>query len=223
MSLCHLRPQVGLILPSYASSKEIKMMCPNCRQPAADGSNFCDVCGASLPVASLPGAFVATRHLPPTLVQTGRGASSPAMSVCPRCQTSGIGAYCDNCGAPLGQGTIPQPLIPPPVTAPPRFILQPANILFPFPTSKPEVLIGREDPDRHLIPDINFESYGGADAGVSRQHARVHFDGTQWQLEHLSQTNKTFVNDAGVAHGQSRPLKNGDLVFIGRLTLLFRI
>jgi len=109
------------------------------------------------------------------------------------------------------------------VTAPPRFVLQPANILFPFPSGKPEVLIGREDPDQRLIPDINFESYGGTDAGVSRQHARVRFDGTQWQLEHLSQTNKTFINDVGVAYGQSRPLKNGDLVFIGRLTLLFRI
>jgi len=174
-------------------------------------------------VAGQPGSFVATAQLPATVVQTGRGAISPPQIVCPQCQTPGSGIYCDRCGTPLGRSTAPRPPIAPPLSAPPRFLLQPANILFPFPGGKHEVLIGREDPDRHLIPDINFESYGGADAGVSRQHARARFDGTQWHLEHLSQTNKTFVNDAGVAHGQSRPLKNGDLVFIGRLTLLFRI
>lgn len=199
------------------------MICPTCRQTVGNPSNFCDHCGARLTQVNQPAPYTPTAQLPPTVVQPGRSTGSAAQSLCPKCQTPVNGAYCDRCGTPLGQGAGYPPPVLQPVAALPRLLLQPANILFPFPGGKQEVVIGREDPDRRLIPDINFESYGGADAGVSRQHARVYFDGAQWQLEHLSQTNKTFLNDVKVAPGQARPLKNGDIVLIGRLTLLFRL
>ena len=197
------------------------MNCPNCQQQVIAGSNFCDSCGASLLVSA--GQPAAPAVLPATLVQPSRG--THALPVCPQCQTPGRGPYCDRCGAPVGPGAAYPPSVgqPLPVAVPPRFILQPADILFPFPAGKPEVSIGREDPDQHLIPDINFESYGGANAGVSRQHAIIRFDGRQWQLEHRSRINKTLVYDLCVQLGHTCPLKNGDIVLIGRLTLLFRI
>lgn len=198
------------------------MICPNCRQQVLDGSKFCDSCGATLMNAAASDGSGIPSTLPPTVVQPGRGGNSPAQIVCPRCQVPGSGAYCDHCGAPLGYRPTYQQPVATPMPSLPLFILQPANILFPFPGGKHEVFIGREDPGKQFIPDINFEAYGGADAGVSRHHARVYFDGTQWYLEHLSHINKTFINDVGVALGHSRLLKNGDLVFIGRLTMLFR-
>jgi len=198
--------------------------CPHCGRQVLDNSRFCDGCGMAL-------------------AQVAGSPSQSSAALCPRCgQPSSGDAYCENCGAVLAPAptnvqpmpsprqlvvqTPIQPLMQParqtPAPAATRFMLQPANIIFPFPAGKQMVLIGREDPERNLVPEINLEAYGGAEAGVSRQHACVRLDGAQWLLEHLSQTNKTVVNDSSLAQGQAYPLKDGDVVGLGRLTLIFR-
>lgn len=181
------------------------LICPQCGRQVFDNSNFCDGCGAALAPA---GGF----------------SSPPPVMLCPRCQQPVSGdAYCEHCGAALTRvQTNVQSVPPPPALAITRFVLQPANIIFPFPAGKQSLLIGREDPNLSLVPEINLEAYGGAEAGVSRQHARAHFDGGQWWLEHLSQTNKTQVNDLVLGAGQPCALKNGDMVALGRLILIFR-
>jgi diguanylate cyclase (GGDEF)-like protein len=53
---------------------------------------------------------------------------------------------------------------------------------------------------------------------ISRNHARITFDGTQYWVQDLKSTNGTFVNDDAV---QDRCLRDGDQVRVGRSILKF--
>ncbi len=53
---------------------------------------------------------------------------------------------------------------------------------------------------------------------ISRHHARITFDGTQYWVQDLNSTNGTFVNDAAV---KEQRLRDGDQVRIGRSILKF--
>jgi diguanylate cyclase (GGDEF)-like protein len=53
---------------------------------------------------------------------------------------------------------------------------------------------------------------------ISRHHARITFDGTQYWVQDLKSTNGTFVNDAPV---KEQRLRDGDQIRIGRSILKF--
>lgn len=57
------------------------------------------------------------------------------------------------------------------------------------------------------------------DPNVSRRHAQISFDGASWHITDLNSTNGTMVNNVEVA---SAVLKNGDLVTLGLVNLVFR-
>jgi hypothetical protein len=59
-----------------------------------------------------------------------------------------------------------------------------------------------------------------ADVGISRQHARVDFDGTRVVITDLGSTNGTAVNGSRV---NAAALQPGDTVLIGSTTLTFRL
>ena len=63
----------------------------------------------------------------------------------------------------------------------------------------------------------------GADGGwfaqrqtVSRRHARVTYDGTQWLVEDLHSTNGTWINERHIEPGTPYPVKTGDLLALSR-------
>jgi serine/threonine protein kinase len=102
----------------------------------------------------------------------------------------------------------------------PRFVVAATGSLLIIP-DKDQVLIGRTDPRSNIVPDIDLSMYGGASAGVSRQHARLLRKSDGWLIEDLRSTNGTFVNDQPVAPGQARLLRDGDSVRCGQLLLTF--
>lgn len=102
----------------------------------------------------------------------------------------------------------------------PRFVVTATGSLLLIP-QKDEVLIGRADPRGKVTPDIDLSMYGGATAGVSRQHARLLHTAGGWAIEDLHSTNGTFVNDQPVDPAQPAPLNNGDSVRCGHLVLTF--
>jgi len=59
-----------------------------------------------------------------------------------------------------------------------------------------------------------------ADAGISRQHARVDFDGTRVVVTDLGSTNGTTVNGNRVS---AAALQHGDVIQIGTTSLTFRL
>ena len=57
-----------------------------------------------------------------------------------------------------------------------------------------ETVVGRLDATRNVFPGIDLTSENGLDDGVSRQHARIHRQKTQYFIEDLGSTNGTFLN-----------------------------
>jgi ABC-type multidrug transport system ATPase subunit/pSer/pThr/pTyr-binding forkhead associated (FHA) protein len=77
-----------------------------------------------------------------------------------------------------------------------------------YPLEGDEILIGRE-PNSTLQIDA---------PGVSRKHARLTFQNNQYLLEDLGSSNGTFVNGERIT--KSWPLKNGDLISLGKMIQL---
>lgn len=77
-----------------------------------------------------------------------------------------------------------------------------------FTLEKPEMIIGRGDP-----VDIRLN-----EEQVSRQHAKISFDGHDTEIEDLTSANGTYVNTKRLKNAK---LRHGDLLLIGRTILKF--
>lgn len=84
-----------------------------------------------------------------------------------------------------------------------------------------EALIGRADPTRGILPDIDLGPFGGYDAGVSRRHAILSYRDGTYRVEDLGSANGTFVNGRQIAPMCATPLQHGDEIMCG--TLLLRL
>lgn len=73
-----------------------------------------------------------------------------------------------------------------------------------------ETVVGR-------APDVEIPV---EDAGASRRHCRVRMAGQFWVLEDLGSRNGTYVN--GKRAEQAVPLREGDVIRIGTVELIFR-
>ena len=80
-----------------------------------------------------------------------------------------------------------------------------------------QMLVGREDEDADIYPDIDLSDQ---DAGyVHRQHAQIRFDNGNLTVTHLGGANKTRVNNKPIGDNQPSPLKLGDKVAFGKVVL----
>ncbi len=84
-----------------------------------------------------------------------------------------------------------------------------------------EVLVGRADPTRGVMPDIDLGQFGGYDAGVSRRHAILSYKDGAYLVEDLGSANGTFVNGRQIEPERAIKLRHGDEIMCG--TLLLRI
>lgn len=110
-----------------------------------------------------------------------------------------------------------------PVTVPTplhtRLYLLEKKVSIPIP-DKDNVIIGRTH--KNVVADIDLGPYGAADAGVSRQHARLIKRNDDWLIDDLDSLNGTFVNNTQITSGDSPILlQDGDEVRLSRLTCLF--
>jgi len=146
--------------------------------------------------------------------------------------------YCSDCGAlqpasaalsPAAAGGTeagaapapePEPTPPAPPAQGPRLVVAASGAEIPLP-AKDEILIGREDPVSGIFPDVDLTPHGGDEGGVSRRHARIVVEGGVFYLVDLNSTNFTYLNKQRLAPDTRQPLKDGDEVRCGRVTLLF--
>jgi serine/threonine protein kinase len=84
-----------------------------------------------------------------------------------------------------------------------------------------ESLIGRMDPNRGIRPEVDLSKYDPA-ARVSRRHARILVQGTQYFIEDLGSANGTFLNGSiKLSQGKPQLLTTGDELKLGETTLKF--
>ena len=80
-----------------------------------------------------------------------------------------------------------------------------------------EMLVGREDEDEEIYPDIDLSDQ---DAGyVHRRHAMLHFSNGNLTVTHLGGSNKTRVNNKPLPDNVPTPVKPGDKIGFGKVVV----
>ncbi len=87
---------------------------------------------------------------------------------------------------------------------------------------KDEVLLGRSDPITSYYPDLDLTPYGARELGVSRRHLVIRQLNGQLFIEDIGSANGTLINGQGVPPNQDIPLKDGDKLKLGELTIIVR-
>lgn len=87
---------------------------------------------------------------------------------------------------------------------------------------KDRVIIGRGDPKRGIVPDIDLTPFDQRGT-TSRQHARIRQKDTGFFLEDLQSRNKTRLGELTLAPYQLETLRDGDEVRFGLVQAIFRL
>lgn len=143
--------------------------------------------------------------------------------------------FCGQCGASLTR-TPPPPVsdkpesVPPPPPFPPppermgvplapcRLLVGGKTIQVPL---KKEAIIGRAESAGTWKPDVDLAPFGGkSDAGVSRKHAKIIWQGG-WMIEDLNSTNGTYLRGQRLPPNQRTLLNDGDVLLIGKVEVKF--
>lgn len=190
------------------------ILCERCGTESADGSRYCDECGAALWLAGKPGSLSLPGAQGNGSDGRGRNDAEAAVARLP--------------------GTANSPLISEQQTSGPvvvtggrthaTLVIERGNSAGKqFPLSNQEANIGRWDADGGVFPDVDLDS-DDPDAKVSRRHARISLRDGQYQIEDLGSTNGTFVNRGHrLTPGDCQPLKSGDEIIVGKTFLRFRV
>jgi hypothetical protein len=145
--------------------------------------------------------------------------------------------FCDECGErlePQGQGAAAAAPVstagsaPAAVAAAPiapagvaKLVVESDNATFDL-SGKSEAMIGREDPVSNIYPDVDLTPHGGEEGGVSRLHAKIFLQGSQYMIEDQNSTNFTFVNRQKLQPKTPTPIKDGDEIRLGRVVMKFQ-
>lgn len=88
--------------------------------------------------------------------------------------------------------------------------------------SLPEIsnmIIGRADAANSYIPDFDLSLYGAEQRGVSRQHIRLHYADGALTVTDLNSANGTRLNGQKLTPGEPYPIKDGDELVLGQLSI----
>jgi len=135
---------------------------------------------------------------------------------CLNCERRNVAtdAVCVFCGLPLENA----PAFEAPDLAPPKLAVNDRTLQIPL---QVELVIGRADPAREWMPDIDLLPFGGTSAaGVSRRHARLVWYG-HWQIEDLDSANGTLLDRQRIEPHKPHDLKPGAIIQIGKLYLVY--
>ncbi|MEP6774516.1 MAG: FHA domain-containing protein [Chloroflexota bacterium] len=175
--------------------------CPVCGAATLPGEAFCDNCGAAL----LTPTSYTHAPVPQPAQQFG---APPSYSQSPLAST-GMSAATGY--APAHTLTASFLIAQPP---------PPATIQIP---DRPELIVGRSDPQSNSYPDVDLGPYGGLDLGVSRRHFRLTRNGEHFYLEDLNAMNGSIINGQRIPPYTLHPLRSGDRITLGKMEIAFDI
>lgn len=84
---------------------------------------------------------------------------------------------------------------------------------------KGKLVIGRYDTETDTTPDVSLDNYAAAEMGVSRRHALITAEDDGLKVMDLNSSNFTYINGQKLIAHQSRILRDGDELRLGRLIL----
>ncbi len=87
---------------------------------------------------------------------------------------------------------------------------------------KPEMIIGRSDPQKGIFPDIDLAPLDTQHT-VSRKHARLLARDERYFVEDLNAFNKTRLNGVALTPNQEREIQEGDIIRLGNVELRFEV
>lgn len=167
-----------------------------------DGSMFCDQCGEALDDT---GAAAASAGAAPA---SSSYDATPAYNPTPA-------------PAPSSYDAAPAMAAPAaPVATAARLVIKDDGAEFQL-AGKSEYLVGREDPVSNIYPDIDLTPHKGEEFGVSRMHAKIYAQGSQFLIEDLNSTNSTYLNRQKLPAKTPTPIKDGDEVRFGKVEATF--
>jgi pSer/pThr/pTyr-binding forkhead associated (FHA) protein len=197
--------------PNIKKSSTMNITCPQCgHKENPPGTQYCDVCGyefTSAPVEQVPPSA-------PSKIEQTPPPSYPSYFETPATKI---------------QGTEPQPNFnsPTPVASmnTARLITKQAGSPISEFVLEESNVIGRFDPDSGPV-EIDLEGFPGADY-ISRNHAEIYWEGTQWKIKDLGSENGVFikrVNQSRFSPRITTPeiLNPGDEVAFGKIRFVFQ-
>ncbi|MDX2138978.1 MAG: FHA domain-containing protein [Chloroflexota bacterium] len=214
-------PATGAPTVEFGSSRGTQKLsdvtnnkCPNCGLVNRVGVLVCENCGSSL-VAGAATVMPTTRSLQDPKMVTGRlfpdrSSDSPFSEQ----KLPYISAPTENkpISAPApGNNVFEDNMIL-------RLEITGATIpILVYP--KKETLIGRRDSGSGTMPDVDLTSYAGYRMGVSRRHAIVRLQDKHLEVVDLGSSNGSSLNGVHLQAHQPYPLRDGDELTIGKMTL----
>ncbi len=219
----------GEELPSAltATATEAMMKCPDCGAQNPADNLACEACGADLhpgaatvitPPISPADEPMDTHNQVAPFTSLDMPADETSLGDAPAASTASAGLV-----APVSTGAV----APAGDTTQSAGDLMPGNVKLvveqgqsvgaQFVLGDAEMLVGREDEDADIYPDIDLSDQ---DAGyVHRQHARINFDNGNVSVTHLGGANKTRINNKPIPDNEPSPLRLGDKVAFGKVVL----
>ncbi len=187
------------------------LTCPACGREQRPGSLFCDACGVYLAAgcaAELAPQPAAARQ--PAAVPQPAATLEPAAAPAP----AGMREH-----EPAPQ-VVERPAEAPPASGERllRVTVLASGRTVDLP-AKAELLVGRADPAKGILPDLDLAGDGGLDAGVSRAHCKIYRQRAGTFIEDLASDNGTFLRGQRLLAGVPYALREGDEVRVGHVQL----
>ena len=91
-----------------------------------------------------------------------------------------------------------------------------------FAITKKDTIVGRIDPKRGFSPDVDLSPIDPK-MSISRQHVRIRYEETFFYIEDLKSRNKTHLRESTLAPLKPELLRNGDIVHLGSVRLVFKL
>jgi transcription elongation factor Elf1 len=229
----HSNPEGAVNCEACYTSLPATKACPSCGVSVQLDATFCGQCGHSFNVAVNPPApEVATVvALPATVLTSNEPIPTPIVNPPAAIETPAITPP-----PVMPVVEVSTPTIVPVVeavavvAAPATQIQQAAYQLFHLQTNKDielpphlqVVLIGK--PNEQSPPDIDVSGFPCSEV-VSRVHANIRIEGSNYYLEDLGSANGTYVNHNALVKGNRHLLRTGDRIGLGKgdlVTFLFQ-